>query len=247
MESKTFGLIGSKLDHSFSRSYFTKKFEELQLDHKYLNFELESISQLKTLITKNTSLRGLNVTIPFKESILPLLDEIDPIAQQIGAVNTVAIKRGRLKGFNTDAFGFRQLIKPFFKGHHERALILGTGGSSKAVQHVLEELGVDCIFVSRTPTANQLGYAELTTHVINSNFLIVNTTPLGMYPEISAHPNIPYDLLCDQHLLIDLIYNPNTTEFMKKGLKRNATVINGTTMLHQQAEESWSIWQGNKN
>ncbi|MDG2330086.1 MAG: shikimate dehydrogenase [Flavobacteriales bacterium] len=239
----TYGLIGTSLSHSFSKDYFTQKFDSLKLPHEYLNFELNSIHEIKDLIETQKDLRGLNVTIPFKESIIPHLDEIDPIAAQIGAVNTVSITDGKLKGFNTDAFGFKQLIKPFFKGHHERALILGSGGASKAVRFVLEDLGVECNTVSRNPDTTQLNYNQLNNHILNAYLLIVNATPLGMFPTINACPNIPYDLLSERHLLIDLIYNPSKTTFMQKGELRNATVINGTTMLHQQAERSWSIWQ----
>ena len=239
----TYGLIGTSLSHSFSKDYFTQKFDSLKLPHEYLNFELNSIHEIKDLIETQKDLRGLNVTIPFKESIIPHLDEIDPIAAQIGAVNTVSITDGKLKGFNTDAFGFKQLIKPFFKGHHERALILGSGGASKAVRFVLEDLGVECNTVSRNPDTTQLNYNQLNNHILNAYLLIVNATPLGMFPTINACPNIPYDLLSERHLLIDLIYNPSKTAFMQKGELRNATVINGTTMLHQQAERSWSIWQ----
>lgn len=239
----TYGLIGTSLSHSFSKDYFTQKFDSLKLPHEYLNFELNSIHEIKDLIEAQKDLRGLNVTIPFKESIIPHLDEIDPIAAQIGAVNTVSITDGKLKGFNTDAFGFKQLIKPFFKGHHERALILGSGGASKAVRFVLEDLGVECNTVSRNPDTTQLNYNQLNNHILNAYLLIVNATPLGMFPTINACPNIPYDLLSERHLLIDLIYNPSKTTFMQKGELRNATVINGTTMLHQQAERSWSIWQ----
>ncbi|MBT5403733.1 MAG: shikimate dehydrogenase [Crocinitomicaceae bacterium] len=243
MPRRTYGLIGKSLSHSFSKDYFTQKFDSLNLPHKYFNFELNSIHEIMDLIETQKDLRGLNVTIPFKESIIPHLDEIDPIAAQIGAVNTVSITEGKLKGFNTDAFGFKQLIKPFFKGHHERALILGSGGASKAVRFVLENLGVECNTVSRNPDTTQLNYNQLNNHVLNAHLLIVNTTPLGMFPTINACPNIPYDLLTERHLLIDLIYNPSKTAFMQKGELRNATVINGTTMLHQQAERSWSIWQ----
>ena len=243
MCEQTYGLIGKSLSHSFSKDYFTEKFASLNLPHKYLNFELDSIHDLKDLVKTNKKLRGLNVTLPFKESVIPYLDEIDPIAAEIGAVNTILITDGKLKGFNTDTFGFKQLIKPFFKGHHERALILGSGGASKAVKHVLDELGVESIIISRNPDKAQLNYKLLNKHILNAYLLIINTTPLGMYPTVNAYPDIPYELLTERHLLIDLIYNPSKTAFMKKGITQNATVINGKTMLQQQAEKSWSIWQ----
>jgi len=241
MRPKTFGLIGRKLEHSFSSSYFTKKFEELQLDHRYLNFEMESISELPDLISTE-KLNGLNVTVPYKESVLPFLDELNPIAEEIGAVNTIEFKEEKLIGHNTDAFGFRQSIKPFLKSNHERALILGSGGSSKAVQFVLKQIGVECFTVSRTPAGDQLHYQDLNQEIITTCQLIVNATPVGMYPFPDNHPDIPYRYITDQHLLIDLIYNPEQTGFMKNGRSNGATVLNGLTMLKQQAEKSWSIW-----
>jgi len=241
MRPKTFGLIGRKLDHSFSRSYFTKKFKELQLDHKYLNFELESISELPNLISTNKP-NGLNVTVPYKEKVLEFLDELDPIAQEIGAVNTIQFTSEKLIGHNTDAFGFSQAIKPFLKSNHERALVLGTGGASKAVLHVLQHLGVECYSVSRSPVDDQLHYQEVNREIISACQLIVNATPVGMYPFHNTQPDIPYKNITTQHLLVDLIYNPEQTAFMKKGEDNGATVLNGLTMLKQQAEKSWSIW-----
>jgi len=241
MRPEIFGLIGRKLDHSFSSSYFAKKFEELQLNHKYLNFEMESINELPDLISTN-KFSGLNVTVPYKESVLSFLDELDPIAEEIGAVNTIEFKEEKLIGHNTDAFGFRQSIKPFLKSNHERALILGSGGASKAVHYVLKEIGVECYTVSRSPEGDQLHYQDLNQEVISTCLLIVNATPVGMYPFPDNQPDIPYRYITDQHLLIDLIYNPEQTGFMKNGRSNGATVLNGLTMLKQQAEKSWSIW-----
>ncbi|MFT7612288.1 MAG: shikimate dehydrogenase [Parvicellaceae bacterium] len=241
MSGSTYGLIGKKLGHSFSQAYFTKKFSELELHASYLNFELNSIEDFKETI-KNNDLKGVNVTIPYKEEIIPFLDEIDPTAKEIGAVNTVTFKDGVLKGYNTDAFGFRQSIKPFFKGNHERALILGTGGASKAVIFVLKELGVDCLSASRNPQPGQISYPELNNYIIRSHQLIVNTTPLGMFPSIDTFPELPYEFITNQHLLVDLVYNPKETVFMKKGKTEGANTINGLTMLQQQAEKAWEIW-----
>jgi len=241
MSNRTYGLIGKKLGHSFSQTHFTKKFAELAIDASYENFELESIADFKNLI-ENNDLSGINLTIPFKEEIIPFLDELDPVAEAIGAVNTITFKDGIMKGYNTDAFGFRQCIKPFFKGNHERALILGTGGASKAVKYVLQELGVDCLSVSRNPQPGEISYPELNNYIIQSHQLIVNTTPLGMFPSADTFPDLPYEFITDRHLLVDLVYNPEETLFMKKGKSEGAKTINGLTMLQQQAEKAWETW-----
>lgn len=247
MPNNSYGLIGHPLTHSFSKQYFTQKFESEKIDAAYLNFETKHIADIHTIIQNNPTLSGLNVTIPYKESVIPFLDELSPAAQMIGAVNTIKILREgnnvKLIGHNTDAYGFHRCIKPFFKGRHERALILGTGGASKAVVHVLENLGVDCLHVSRSPKeAFSIGYNQLNNYVMEHHLLIVNTTPVGTFPNTEAAPNIPYELLSDQHLLVDLVYNPTTTKFMEKGLKMGSSCVNGLTMLHQQAEKAWFIW-----
>lgn len=242
MPNKLFGLIGKSLGHSFSKNYFNTKFEKESIDAEYRNFEIATIDELSGLINEHQRLVGLNVTIPYKEAVMEILDEVDPISQEVRAVNTIRIDRGKLTGYNTDVFGFQQLIKPFFKGNHERALILGTGGASKAVVYALEQIGVECRFVSRNPVASQMSYSEINEHVLRHHQLIVNTTPLGMFPNVDACPDIPYEMLSGQHLLVDLIYNPETTLFMKKGLEKGTVAINGLTMLHQQAEQAWSIW-----
>ena len=240
---KTYGLIGKSLSHSFSKKYFTQKFENLELnDRLYSNIEIDSIEDFPQKV-KELSPRGLNVTIPFKEAIIPYLDELDEVAKEIGAVNTIVFKDGKLKGYNTDAFGFHQSIKPFFKPQHERALILGTGGAAKAVEYVLKQYGVVVFFASRSETKeNILNWNDINENVIKHHLLIVNCTPLGMFPNIDSKPAIPYSALTDQHLLVDLVYNPEESLFLKLGKEQDAKGINGLTMLQQQAEKSWSLW-----
>ncbi len=241
MQPETYGLIGKKLGHSFSQSYFTKKFEALQLDHQYLNFELSTIQEFPELIRIQNP-AGLNVTLPYKKEVIPYLDELDPVAEEIGAVNTIKLENDRMIGYNTDAFGFRQAIKPFLKSQHERALILGSGGASEAVNYVLQQIGLDCYTVSRNPENKQLDYQQLNKELMAGCLLIVNATPVGMHPDTSTAPNIPYEHLSDRHLLIDLIYNPEETLFLKKGKQHGAATLNGLSMLKQQAERSWAIW-----
>jgi len=244
---KQFGLIGFPLTHSFSKKYFSEKFEKEKIENcTYELFPIERIESITDLIKQHPDLAGLNVTIPYKESVIPFLDELDATAKAIGAVNCIKIENGKLIGYNTDAFGFKQSIKPFLETHHERALILGTGGASKAVFHVLNEIGIDCFFVSRDKSAlkttKAFNYNELNEHVLNAFKLIVNTSPVGTYPNVSEAPEIPYELLTSNHLLYDLVYNPTETEFLKRGKLQGATAINGLSMLHQQAEEAWRIW-----
>lgn len=244
---KTYGLIGKKLDHSFSKQYFTTKFKEENIESQYLNFELASIEDLDEMI-RTFLPAGFNVTIPYKEQIIEKLDSVEEVASKVGAVNTVKVHYNSdgsylLKGFNTDTFGFGQLIKPFFKGHHERALILGTGGASKGVEYVLKNLGVTVLFVSRNPQEfNQISYADLNQNVLDFHPLIINTTPLGAFPNENSYPEIPYEFLTERSLLVDLVYNPAVTQFMQKGMDKGAKVINGLTMLHQQAEKAWVIF-----
>lgn len=240
---KTYGLIGKSLSHSFSKKYFTEKFDGLGLtDSEYINIEIETIEEFIEKL-KELKPRGLNVTIPYKEEIIPYLDELDEVAEEIGAVNTIVFKNGKLKGYNTDAFGFHQSIKPFFKSQHERALILGTGGASKAIDYVLKQYGVDVLFASRSETnANILNWNEVNENVIKQHLLIINCTPLGMYPDVDIKPEIPYSALTDKHLLVDLVYNPEETLFLKLGKENEAKGINGLTMLKQQAEKSWRLW-----
>lgn len=240
--SKEFGLIGKKLGHSFSKSFFEKKFLNLGLDASYRNFELENIEDVKLLLA-DKNIGGLNVTIPYKETVIPYLNELDHVAQKVGAVNCIKVQNGKAKGYNTDVFGFSQAIKPFLESHHERALILGTGGASKAVEFVLSELGLAVFFISRNPkNENQFAYSDLNKNMVQSCGIIVNTTPLGMYPEINQCPAFPFEYLNSGHLVMDLIYNPKETAFLKKAKAAGASVINGETMLFQQAEKSWEIW-----
>lgn len=241
---KLYGLLGQHLGHSFSQKYFTEKFKrENIVDCHYELYSLNGLSELNNLLEKNKDLKGINVTIPFKEKIIPYLDEIDGNAREVGAVNTISIINGKLKGYNTDVFGFQQSIKPFLESHHQRALILGTGGASKAVRYVLEQIGIDYFLVSRHPkNEKEIGYETLNKFAIESCPLIVNTTPLGMFPDVESFPPIPYEFLTNKNLLFDAVYNPTETIFLKKGKERNSTVINGLNMLHLQAEKAWEIW-----
>ena len=238
-----FGLIGQSLSHSFSQKYFTDKFRRLDIECEYLNVECASIQEVKELLKKQ-SFDGFNVTIPYKESIIPFLDELDDISKIVGAVNTVKLEKGNWKGYNTDVFGFKQMIKPFFESHHERAIILGTGGASKAVEYVLKGLGCDPIFISRNPKSNHhFRYADINGLMLKSCPVIVNTTPVGAFPNQEEAIDIPYEHLSEKNLLIDLVYNPEQTLFLKYGKQNGAVTINGLTMLHQQAEKAWEIWQ----
>lgn len=253
---KSYGLIGYPLSHSFSKKYFTEKFDKEGIsDCFYELFPIEQISQLPQLINDNPTLCGLNVTIPYKQAVISLLDELDETAKEVNAVNCIKVVRNKnypeakqhLIGYNTDVFGFRQSIKPFIETKHERALILGTGGASKAVYHVLKKIGIDCYFVTRNKDLHvknnhYFNYEELNEHIIAAFKLIVNTTPVGMFPSIGEYPSIPYQFLGPNHLLYDLVYNPLETTFLKKGKQQGAATINGLSMLHQQAEEAWRIW-----
>lgn len=245
---KTLGLIGYPLSHSFSSKYFSDKFQNEGIkDYEYKNFEIENIDLLKDVIKSNPDLVGFNVTIPYKEQIIPFLDELSNEAETIGAVNTVKVERNgdsvKLIGHNTDAFGFKESLRPVMKGYHHKALILGTGGASKAVHYILKNIGLDVFFVSRNPSgSNSISYDDLNEMAIKNFLLIINTTPLGTYPNTEECPNIPYEFLSDQHLLYDLVYNPETTLFMQKGMDQGAVARNGYAMLVQQAEGAWAFW-----
>ncbi|WP_299123732.1 shikimate dehydrogenase [uncultured Tenacibaculum sp.] len=243
---KLFALVGRNISYSFSKGYFTKKFKDLKLEeNEYVNFDIQSIKELPQKIKENkNNLKGMNVTIPYKLEVFNYLDKIDKKALKVGAVNTIRIsKKGKLKGFNTDVYGFKKSLKPLLKKHHEKALILGTGGASKAVAYVLEELGVKYKFVSRSPEGKkEMSYNELSREIIEACQIIVNCTPLGTYPNIDDCPNIPYESITSKHLLYDLIYNPSETTFLKKGKEKGAVVKNGLEMLEQQAEKAWRIW-----
>lgn len=262
--NKIYGLIGYPLSHSFSKKYFIEKFEREKISNcEYNSYPLENINQLPGLISAIPNLCGLNVTIPYKESVIPFLDELDETAKAVGAVNCIKIlsadgqrkesekddklqKSQILIGYNTDIYGFRQSIKPFLDNQQERALILGTGGASKAVAYVLKEIGIDCFFVSRTKhngaEAKTFLYEELNEYILNAFKLIVNTTPVGMHPKINEAPALPYQFITSSHLLYDLVYNPAETEFLKQGKLHGASTVNGLSMLQQQAEEAWRVW-----
>jgi shikimate dehydrogenase len=246
---KVLGLIGYPLSHSFSEKYFAEKFRKEGIrDYVYRNYPLPGMDSLHKLILDEPGLVGLNVTIPYKERIIPLLDEMNEEAREIGAVNTVLLSRagGRLhlKGYNTDAYGFRESLIPLLGDRHRQALVLGTGGASKAICHVLGQLGIGYENVSRSGKPDHLEYRDLCLSIIKNYTLIVNTTPLGTWPDVSSFPDIPYDLLTGEHLLYDLVYNPTETAFLRFGKKKGALTKNGLEMLQLQAERSWEIWIG---
>ena len=244
-----YGLIGYPLGHSFSVTYFNEKFQSENIDAEYVNFEIPRIEDFMEVIDENPNLCGLNVTIPYKEQVIPYLDELDPDTAKIGAVNVIKIIRqgkGKVKlvGYNSDIIGFTQSIEPLLRPCHRQALILGTGGAAKAVYHGLENLGIKSVYVSRTKRSNDvLTYRELTPEVMAAHTVIVNCTPVGMYPKVDECPEIPYHLLTSDHLLYDLLYNPNETLFMKKGRMHGSAVKNGLEMLLLQAFAAWEIWQ----
>ena len=243
-----YGLIGYPLKHSFSIGYFNEKFKAENIDAEYVNFEIPRIEDFMEVIEENPNLCGLNVTIPYKEQVIPYLDELDKDTAKIGAVNDIKIIRlpkGKVKlvGYNSDIIGFKRSIEPLLNETHRKALILGTGGASKAVFQGLKQLGVGATLVSRKPKEHCITYEEITPKTMQQYTVIVNTTPLGMYPNINACPDIPYDLLTPDHLLYDLLYNPDETLFMKKGKEKGAVVKNGLEMLLLQAFAAWEIWQ----
>jgi shikimate dehydrogenase len=244
---KQYGLIGYPLSHSFSENYFQKKFDkEGIVDCSYHAFPLRHIEDLSGLIEKTPGLKGLNVTIPYKEKVIPFLDKVDPAAAEIGAVNTIRFKDGSMIGFNTDHVGFKESLKPLLQKHRKKALILGTGGSSKAVAFSIKQLGISFTHVSRkNSNPNYLTYDQLSKENMGDHTLIINTSPLGMYPNIEESPQIPYHFLGAGHLLFDLVYNPQMTLFLKKGKAQDAQIKNGLEMLKIQAEESWKIWNSN--
>jgi|TARA_R110000737_G_scaffold157205_1_gene185745 shikimate dehydrogenase len=239
---KTFGLVGKTLTHSFSKDFFTRFFEKNQLDAEYKNFELADISEIESLL-ENDSLSGLNITIPYKSAVIPFLDELSLEATEIGAVNTISFKNGKSIGYNTDAFGFHQSVKPFLTFHHERALILGTGGASKAVAYVLKKLGIQVLYISRNPEAdNQFAYEDINKYMLSACKLIVNCTPVGTFPNVDECPEFPFEHLSEEHLVIDLIYNPEKTKFLTQSEENGATILNGKAMLEQQAMKAFSLW-----
>ncbi|AWX43350.1 Shikimate dehydrogenase [Flagellimonas maritima] len=237
-----YGLLGKNISYSFSQGYFVQKFKDLKLEnHSYENFDIPHISELKKLLNQN-DLKGLNVTIPYKEQVIPHLNDLDSTARKIGAVNTIKFTSKGLKGYNTDFYGFKKSIEPYLKKHHNKALILGTGGASKAIRYVLEELGIAHSYVSRTKMKNQFLYSELNEDIVKNHRIIINCTPLGTYPKIDEKPSIPYTDITGQHLLFDLIYNPKKTAFLREGEAKGAEICNGLKMLELQAEKAWEIW-----
>ena len=244
---KQYGLIGFPLSHSFSKRFFTQYFADNSIDAEYLNFEISDISMLPAILKEHSNLVGFNVTIPYKEAVIPYLDSCDAKAAAIKAVNTVKIERksGKisLKGFNTDLIGFRNSILPLLKPHHKKALVLGTGGASKAIVATLNDLSISTQLVSREAKAGvSIPYSQLTEAIMQEYLVVVNTTPLGTYPKTETFPEIPYEYLTDKHLLFDLVYNPAVTQFLQKGADRGAATKNGSDMLKLQALAAWGIW-----
>lgn len=243
-----YGLIGFPLSHSFSRGFFNEKFIAEEIDAEYINFEISNIKEFKFVVKNNPGLKGLNVTIPYKEQIIPYLDGLSQNAKLIGAVNVIRFERNKSKlkliGFNSDIIGFKQSIEPLLQPYHKKALILGAGGSAKAIYYGLDQLGIPAEYVSREPQKNMLRYEDLDENTMKEFQVIVNCTPVGMWPQVNECPKIPYQFITDQHLLYDLLYNPNETLFMQKGKTQGATVKNGLEMLLIQAYVSWDFWQG---
>lgn len=240
---RKYGLIGKNISYSFSRGYFQEKFQREHISASYENFDLSDLSQFPEMLRNNPELAGLNVTIPYKEDICAFLDHMDPVAAKIGAVNTIHIsKEGELKGYNTDHIGFREAIRPFLLPADKKALILGTGGASKAIDYALGELGIEVKFVSRTSSENVLSYEELELNHLETHQVIVNCTPLGTTPNTSEYPPIPVQFVGSQHLVFDLIYNPPLTRFLSMARQQGARVSNGQKMLEFQAESAWKIW-----
>jgi shikimate dehydrogenase len=239
-----YGLIGFPLTHSFSKKYFTEKFQKENIaDSKYELFEIKDAAQILAVVESNVDLRGLNVTIPHKENVIQFLDEIDSAAKDIGAVNVIKINSGKLKGYNSDYYGFRQSLINFIgETKNIKALILGTGGAAKAVKAALQDLTISYKFVSRKKERDKFSYDELNENILSEYKLIINTSPLGMYPKTDSFPEIPYQFIGLEHFLFDLVYNPEETTFMKKGAAQGAKTQNGLEMLHLQAEKAWEIW-----
>ena len=242
---KRYGLIGHPLKHSQSKALFEAKFEYEGLDCRYQNFDLKNVDEIHEVMERYPDLCGFNVTIPYKEAIIPLLDDIDETARQVGAVNVVKITEGKLKGYNTDIYGFEQLLNRATNGKAiDHALVLGTGGASKAVQYVLRQKGIPFSTVSRSAERGDLTYETLSDDILKQNHLIINTTPLGMTPQTDNFPDLHYQALSNKHVLIDLIYNPKETAFMELGKSWGAKVYNGMQMFEEQAKRTWEIFNG---
>ena len=241
-----YGLIGHPLGHSFSKKFFNEKFQNEMIDAEYRNFDIDTIKSFPTIIEEHSNLRGLNITIPYKELIIPYLDELSEDAQAIGAVNVIKISRNHegvhLKGYNSDVIGFTDSIRPLLKPFHKKALILGTGGASKAIRYGLYKLGIETCFVSRRPKEGMLTYSDLTADIMAEYTVIVNCSPVGMFPHTDERPDLPYQLSGSHHILYDLVYNPDETLFMKSGKEQGATTKNGLEMLILQARAGWNFW-----
>ena len=241
-----YGLIGFPLGHSFSAKFFAEKFSRESIDAEYRNFEIEDVRKLLQIVDDYDNLRGLNVTIPHKQAVIPLLDALSDDAKAIGAVNVIRIIRGenktRLEGHNSDVIGFTESIRPLLRPHHQKALVLGTGGASKAVTFGLHKLGIETTYVSRRASTDRMTYQDVTTDIMQEYTVIVNCSPVGMYPHIDEAPALPYEALTENHLLYDLVYNPLETQFLQRGKARGATTKNGLDMLHLQALAAWDIW-----
>ena len=241
-----YGLIGHPLGHSFSKRFFNEKFQNEMIDAEYRNFDIDTIKSFPTIIEEHSNLRGLNVTIPYKELIIPYLDELSEDAQAIGAVNVIKISRNHegvhLKGYNSDVIGFTDSIRPLLKPFHKKALILGTGGASKAIRYGLYKLGIETCFVSRRPKEGMLTYSDLTADIMAEYTVIVNCSPVGMFPHTDERPDLPYQFIGSHHILYDLVYNPDETLFMNSGKEQGATTKNGLEMLILQARAGWNFW-----
>lgn len=242
--NKKFGLIGKDISYSFSKKYFTEKFsKELFDDCTYENFDIQTIEEFPNVLKENPDLKGLNVTIPYKEAIIPFLDTMSDKAFRIGAVNVIRFtKKGNLKGYNSDWYGFKKSLEPLLQPHHKKALILGTGGASKAVAFALDKLGIFYTFVSREASENAIDYNRINATTFDNFQIIINCTPLGTSPNTKEFPPIPYEFFTEKHIAFDLIYNPEETQFLKKAKKKGATIKNGYEMLVFQAEKAWTIW-----
>lgn len=240
---RKFGLLGKNIDYSFSRNFFSNYFQKNNIDAVYVNFDIPEITDLSKIISSNPTLEGFNVTTPYKEAVIPFLDELDETAKRIKAVNVVKMNNGKLVGYNTDAYGFIRSIFPLIENHHEQALILGTGGAAKAIASALKSMSIAPTFVSRNPkNAGEIGYSDLNDQLINQHYLIVNCTPIGTYPNERKCPDIPYTSLTKKHFLYDLVYNPPLTKFLALGKQRGAKLANGQKMLEYQALKAWEIW-----
>ncbi len=237
-----YGIIGNPLRHSFSKGFFTEKFAKEGIDAQYLNFQIPEIGKLTDVLKENPELRGINVTLPYKTDVIPFLDELSDEAREIGAVNVVQIRNGHLKGFNSDIIGFTRSIQPLLKPHHKKALILGTGGASRAIRVGLTRLGLEWKYVSRTPREGMITYNDITAETLKEYEAIVNCSPVGMFPKVDECPAIPYEFLTADNLLYDLVYNPEDTLFLKRGREQGARGKNGLEMLHLQAIASWEFW-----